>query len=332
MPNHNHIFRQAVLDFPKQFEFEPEVINTENLSRHKSSIIAGMGGSHLAADILQMGVLPMRLTTHSDYGLPTHIPDEELKGSLVIASSYSGNTEEAINAFETARSRGLLLAVIASRGELLERAQDAGVPFVDLPNTGIQPRMGIGFQLRAIAKILQLENILEETQNLSQTLHPDPLEEQGKMLAERLAGKIPVVYASRINYAIAYYWKITLNETAKIPAFYNVLPELNHNEMIGFDRHTANEELLKNITFIFLKDSADHPRVQKRMEILKQLYNTRGLPVEEVDMNASGGNIWHKAFSSVLLASWTAYHFAEASGVEANDVPMVEAFKKALAS
>ncbi|MCI0542198.1 hypothetical protein L0Y69_00365 [bacterium] len=334
--NHNNIFRQAILDFPKQFEFEPEVVNQGKLGKFKSAIIAGMGGSHLAADILQMGTLPLRLTIHSDYGLPPHIPEEELKESLVIASSYSGNTEETLGAFEAALARGMSLAVVPTGGKLLEKAKDTGVPYVLLPATGIQPRTALGLSLRALAKILGLENILKETKELASTLRPVEQEEKGKMLAEKLVGKVPVVYASQKNYALAYCWKIILNETAKVPAFYNVFPELNHNEMIGFDKSASNEKLLENFSFIFLKDSTNHPRIQKRMEILKDFYTQRGLEVLEVEIG--GGregeseekNIWEKTFSSILLSDWVAYHLAELRGVEANDVLMIEEFKKTL--
>lgn len=329
MSDHNNIYRRAILGTPKQFEFTPEVMHQEKLGHYGSVIIAGMGGSHLAADLLGSVPLPFRLSVHEDYGLPLHIPEDELKRSLVIASSFSGNTEETLDACDAALARGIPLAIIASGGILLERARANNIPHVILPNDGIQPRSAIGLFFIAFAKILRLSEILAETRSLSATLHPLELDERGVHLAERLHDKIPIVYSSAHNYGLAYFWKIVMNETAKIPAFYNVLPEVNHNEMTGYDMTHAAQGLGNNIAFVFLKDAADHPRIQKRMRLLEGLYTARGLPVETVEMK--GENVWQCVFNSVLLAEWTAYYLAQSYVAEANDVAMVEEFKKKLA-
>ncbi len=323
--SNNHIMREAILNFAKQFEFEPEIQNEEKLTRSDHVILAGMGGSHLAGDILRTATLPCRISIHQDYGLPPGIPEKELRESLVLANSYSGNTEETLDAFETAHNKELSVAVIATGGKLLEKARAAGVPFIQAPDAGIQPRAALGFNFRAVAKMLGLENIIRETRELADTLKPAEWEHRGQNLAEKLAGKVPVIYASQKNYAVAYNWKIKLNETGKIPAFYNLLPELNHNEMNGFDAPYA-QELSKNFYFIFLTDSTDHPQVTKRMGVVEKLYTERGFTVEKVALE--GKNHWEKVFSSLLLADWTAYSLAESHSLEANDVPMIEEFKK----
>jgi len=320
MANNNHIFRQSILDFPKQFEWESAVENENALVRKNAVIVAGMGGSHLAGDFLQMGSLPVRLSIHSGYGLPTHIPDDLLRESLLIASSYSGNTEETLDAYEMARERNMAIAIVAGGGELLERAKSAGIPHVDIPNTGIAPRMAVGFQFRALARILGYGDILEKTKSLASALNPEALEGRGKELSEKLQGKIPLVYASQRNFPIAYYWKAILNETGKVQAFYNVFPELCHNEIAA--------GLGPDFTPVFLRDEDDHERIKKRMNVLKELYEGRG--IRTVEGEIEGESLWHKVFSGVLLAAWTAYHLAEASGVEANDVPVIEEFKKSV--
>ncbi len=129
-----------------------------------------------------------------------------------------------------------------------------------------------------------------------------------------------------MNEAIAYNWKIKFNETGKIPAFYNIFSELNHNEMTGFDVKDVTKDLSKNFTFILLKDNADDERIQKRMRILKKLYEDRGLSVIEIELQ--GDTAFQKIFSSIILADFAAYYTAMGYGLDPEQVPMVEEFKK----
>jgi glucose/mannose-6-phosphate isomerase len=161
------------------------------------------------------------------------------------------------------------------------------------------------------------------------SLKPDALEPTGKELARNLSGHLPIVYASRRNIALAFTWKIKFNETGKTPAFYNTLPEANHNEMTGFDVKDGTRALSSQIHFLFLKDNADHPRIQKRMEVLEKLYRDRKLPVENIEIN--GTNRLEKIFRSLILADWVSYHLALKYGVEPEEVPMVEEFKRLIA-
>ena len=281
-----------------------------------------MGGSHLAADLAKLWNSQLPLTIVSDYGLPPEVT----KKDLVIASSYSGNTEETIDGLKIALKKKIPIVVIAVGGKLIALAIKHNLPYVQLPNTGIQPRCALGFSLRALLKIVKDERGLRESARLAKTLIPTELEKAGKTLAEKLKGRVPVIYSSRKNYAIAYNWKIKLNETGKIPAFYNVLPELNHNEMNGFDAQPSTKQLCNKFHFVFLKDKKDHPRVQKRMAILERLYRERGLPVETLELQ--GKTQFEKMFSSLVLADWTAVYTAEHYGLESEQVPMVEELKK----
>ena len=154
-----------------------------------------------------------------------------LKQYLVIVSSYSGNTEEAIDVFKTALKKRIPLAVLTTGGTLLTLAQQSNVPYVQLPSTGIQPRSASGYSFMGLVALLQDKKLLAEAEALSVTLKPARYKRKGKTLSGNIKGKIPVIYASQANEAVAYNWKIKFNETGKIPAFYNVFPELNHNEM-----------------------------------------------------------------------------------------------------
>lgn len=323
---------EAIKNFNSQFAYQPEFIGKTAQKGFDRFIVVGMGGSHLAAGILQAAYPGLNIAVHSDYGLPV-IRDEEKNKTLIVASSYSGNTGEVIDAFQAALGKQLPLVAITTGGKLLELAQKHNVGYVQMPDIGIQPRLSLGFSTKALLKVLNAQEGLDEISKLSGQLRPAEIEPEGKQLAEKLIHKTPIIYASGRNAAIAYNWKIKFNESSKIPAFMNVFPELNHNEMNGFDVTEKTRELSENFHFIFLEDSEDDMRIIKRMNILRQLYQERGLPVETIAMKTPAGEEigsgrFYKIFSSLVLADWTSWHIAKYYGVEAEQVPLVEEFKK----
>ena len=317
--------RETIENFNTQFAFKPEIINGGRLGKFSKFIVAGMGGSHLAADLIKTWKPDFDVAVHSDYG-PLALADSQAKDTLVILSSYSGNTEETLDALKDALSRGLPVAAISVGGKLLEAAKIRGIPYVQIPDIGIQPRMATGFSFKALLKLMGEDEALQKVSGLADSLVPLDYEAEGKALAERLAGFVPLIYASSRNRAIAQNWKIKFNETGKIPAFYNVLPELNHNEMTGFDVKEPTEMLSKNFYFIILKDEDDQPRILKRMDVLADLLESRNFPVEV--LSSGTGDIFEKIFSALVMADWTAFYTAEGYGLESEEVPMVEEFKK----
>jgi glucose/mannose-6-phosphate isomerase len=316
---------EIIKNFNKQFEYEPQVEGDLSLEGVKNFIAVGMGGSHLAADILNSYDPSFDILVHKNYGLP-NLPEETLKQSLIIFNSYSGNTEEVIDSFNLALKRKLKMVSITYDGKLLELSKEYNVPFVKLPGPKIQPRLALGFHTKALLKILNREKELKEINELVYLLKPEEFEGQGRELAQKIKNKIPIIYASEKNQAIAYIWKIKFNETSKIPAFYNVFPELNHNEMTGFDVKETTKNLSQNFIFLIFFDEEDHPKIQKRITILKNLYEERNLKLEILKLE--GQNKFHKIFSSLVLADWTSFLLAKEYKVEPEEVPMVEEFKK----
>lgn len=315
----------AILNFPSQFSFQPKVGNVYALKKKKQIVVCGMGGSHLAADLLLAYRPDYPMITRRDYGLPS-LPEKILKESLIVASSYSGNTEEVIEAYDQARKKKLLLIVVAVGGTLIEMAKRDNVPYIQMPNMGIQPRSALGLSLRSLLKALGEERLLRVTDHLVHVLKPKKLEKPGARLAKMMKNRVPVIYCSQQNETVAWNWKIKLNETGKIPAFYNVLPEMNHNEMNGFDVTPRSAHLSKSFHFIILRDVVDHPQIQKRMSVLARLYKKRKLPVTIIDLK--GNDFFEKVFSSLLLAEWVSFYTANLYGLESEQVPMVEEFKK----
>ncbi|MDO8555049.1 MAG: SIS domain-containing protein [bacterium] len=319
------MFDDAIKSFPKQFEYEPEIVNADKLKKFSNFVVVGMGGSCLAAKILKDIKPSLNIIIHSDYDLPT-IGKKFLEESLIILSSYSGNTEEVLSAYDATVAGGLSLAVVSTGGKLLEKAKMDNAPYVQMPDTGIQPRLALGFSIKALLKIMGEETLSREMNELSKTLKSEDLKEPARELAERLLGFIPVIYSSSRNFSLAYIWKIIFNETSKIPAFYNVFPELNHNELEGFDVVENTEQLSEKFYFLILKDTEDNPRIAKRMDVLAELYKDKRLKVETLELR--GQNIFHKFFTSILLAEWTAYYLAGKYVVDPGKTMLIEKFKK----
>jgi len=317
--------KNAINECAKQFAYEPEIQNVDAFKPAENIVVNGMGGSHLAADIIGM-VQPVRdFHVVSDYGMSV-FSEERMRDHLFIASSYSGNTEEAISFAHSVHEHRLNLAIIAVKGELIDFAIQNHIAYVQLPDTGIQPRSALGFSLLGLARLINDEVLLKDIHHLGDVLNPSAWEKQGTELAGVLKDSVPVIYASSRNRTIAYNWKIKCNETGKIPAFYNVFPELNHNEMNGFDVQTSNRHLSEQFHFLFITDDTGDSRIEKRMHITKKLYTDRKLAVTEVPLE--GQAHLERTFNSLLLADWTALAIAEQYGTESEEVPMVEEFKK----
>ena len=312
---------KAILDFPQQFKFRPK-IEGGKLRKYKKFLVCGMGGSAQPAQVLKSIMPEADLAVHKDYGIPAG----DWKKTLVVAMSYSGNTEETISSLEEAVSRQLPALAIATGGRLIEFAKVKGVPYILIPETGIQPRCATGFLLVALLKGLKLNDVLKQLRALAKILQPKDLQQKGKDLAETIKNSVPVIYASARNFPLAYMWKIKFNETGKIPAFYNVFPELNHNEMNGFDLRDISRPLSERFYFLFIKDADDYSRIQARFDITAKLLQDRGLKVETLEL--AGQSRLEKIFSSLILGDWTAYYTAEGYGLEPEQVPMVEEFKK----
>ena len=316
----------AIRNFASQFAWKPDMQNKKAFKPRKKFVVCGMGGSHLPADILRAWRPELDLVDWRNYGLP---PIGDLKDRLVILSSYSGNTEEVIEAFEKCRKQKLSMAAITIGGRLLELARKHGAPYLQMPNTGIQPRSATGLAVRGHLALTRDTRGLLVSGRLAKTLKPEAYQRQGRSLAERLTGRVPVIYASAENEILARNWKIKMNETAKIPAFFNVVPEMNHNEMTGFDVVTATRSLAKNFHFLMLEDDKDHPRNRMRMRVLRRLFEERALPVDTVRIE--GRDPFERIFSSSIIGDWSALYLAGYYGTESEEVPMVEEFKKLIA-
>ncbi len=283
-------------------------------------IVGGMGGSGLPARAVPF-LTGTPLIAHRTYGLPQPLPAD----AVAIAVSYSGNTEETLSFFRAAQEKGIPLAAIASGGELLKEARKAKVPLVAVP-AGLQPRDALLYMTKALIALLGEEvPSASDTAALANTAHAHVEE-----TADFLMNSIPLIYASTENEALGYIMKITLNETGKIPAFANVFPELNHNEMQGLDPLGNTAPLSARFSILILQDPHDDARIRDRMERFAEAAQARGLRIRAAALPAM--DRFERLAYVWMLARGVAARLAGQYEVPADEVPFIEAFKESLAA
>ena len=328
--------RQVILDQYQQLTKSLEVNKEVKVNGDFDSIIlAGMGGSGHPGDLLNsLGVPKLPLFVHRNYNLPLdYLSHMGLNKPLVIASSYSGNTEESLSAYETARNKKIPLLASASGGTLEQWATRDKTPFSHIAFTDMQPRHTLfaafaGITISLINSKLA-DDIAKEIKNTAKFVEKitPGLEEQAKKLAAKIKGRVPVFDSTDNLGFAAKNFKIQCNENAKYPAFWNTFPELNHNELVGFSKLKEMNNPNKFIA-IFINDSEDHPKNKARIKATTNLYQDWGLEVENI--NAEGESTMQKVFYTVTLGLWTTYYLALEYDIDPVPVDGVESFKDKL--
>jgi glucose/mannose-6-phosphate isomerase len=320
--------KQYILDFPNQFAQGLKLAKDITIKGDFDNIaVFGMGGSAWPAEILFTWLnLPIPFYINRNYTLPF----QATKKTLAIFVSYSGNTEECLAAYQEAVKKELLSIAITSGGQLKELSQKNNTPCIEIP-AGLVPRMATGYIFTALYSILANGGLIEDKSSeiltMAGNLKPTGQEEQGKDLAQKLKGKIPLIYTSEKLKVLGYIWKIKFNENSKSPAFANYFPELNHNELEGMS-HEKECQFHDQPIFhcLILKDANDQPKIQQRMDLTAEILNQSGLPTEII--NLTGQTLLGKLFSSIILADWTSYYLASAYGVDPLTTKTIEEFKK----
>jgi len=285
--------------------------------------VAGMGGSTIAAELINdafPGQADLRIVR--DYRLPRNVGPND----LVMCASYSGNTEETISCFKNALAKKARLIVLTHGGELQKLAAQNYIPYIPIPDI-VQPRQAVGnfftCFLGVMEKVGMLPSQRESLVTLANTLRNkmDSLESQGEALAKKLKGFVPIIYGPSEFSGVCRIWKIKMNESVKIPAFYYVFPETNHNDMVGWTNFDFKP------AFVYLMTQSMHPRVQKRMDIMEKMLKDR-IPVHRYVVD--GDDTLQEIFLSIILGDFTTLAMANAAGVDPSVVEMVESFKKML--
>lgn len=306
------------------------------LGQIENVVLTGMGGSALAGLILRDWLndqLAVPFVITRDYSLAKFVG----KNTLVIASSYSGNTEETLSAAKDASSKGAKVVVVANGGKLEELARDNDYPFAKLP-AGFQPRMAVWASLRILADIFdraglsqgaldQLVALAPKLAKASEKLQPNvkTADNLAKQIAKQLHNKTPVIYSGPTLAAAAYKWKISFNESAKNVAFCNVFSEFNHNEFMGWSSYPEK----KPFAVVELQSNLDHPQIAKRFKISNKLLEGKMPPPIEVQVE--GATNIEQMLWTIQLGDFTSLYLAVLNGVNPTPVDLIEDLKRELA-
>ena len=303
-----------------------------------SIIVLGMGGSGASGDMVQSVVEPrfhFPFRVIKNYGpLPAWVG----RNTLAFSISYSGNTEETLAATQDAHDRGARVVAISAGGLLAEAAAEYGIAHVTVPG-GLQPRAALGFLSIPILAVLQQMGFLVRTEaDVYETI--EVLDRLGKLchrsrstrdnpakaLAKRLDGKVPVVYGSEgLTRTAAMRFKTDLNEYAKVPAFWNYLPELDHNEIEGW---SGAGDVREHLAVVLLRDPEEHPRNSLRFEVTRRLI--RPLVSDVVELRPEGTCALARLFSLVFVTQLASIYVGLARGVDPGPVDVLEALKTEL--
>src|SRR5438309_2849164 len=298
-------------------------------------VVAGMGGSAIGGALARAALgdhssRPIFVTRA--YGLPSWTTPD----TTVLCASYSGNTEETLACYESAGALGAKRTVVTTGGRLAEMARADGVPVIPLPG-GFQPRAAVAYMTVASLEVAalcgagprltsEIDVAASHTEHLVAEWGPDASEDSlAKQLARSLFGTTPVIAGAGLTTPIAYRWKTQINENAKQPCFFNELPELDHNEIVGWE----GARDVGRFSAVFLDDSDAHPRVKARMELTERMIaDNAGASFR---LETRGQTSIERVISLVLLGDLVSIYLAALRGVDPGPVRVIDELKDALA-
>lgn len=327
----------GVLNIPEQARYEVVIHEGSNQRRDfKNIVIAGMGGSALAADmvrVLTAGWLHLPLEVVKGYDLPGFVGEE----TLVIAVSHSGNTEETLSCYQQALDKKSCLAVMSTGGELIKRANNDNITYAQIP-AGTQPRMSTVYHLRGLLKLLQnfwvidgdlYNQVADSADWLEDKIsHWTPAVPEKNNLAKQIAkmtiGKTLVMFGGELTWPLAYKWKISWNESAKNLAFSNQYPEFNHNEFIGWSSHPVE----KPFTIFDIRSNLERARIRERMELSDRLLSGKRPKAHVLELQ--GRTLMQQLLWGLVLADAASIYTAILNGVNPGPVRLIEKLKAEL--
>ena len=300
-------------------------------------VILGMGGSAIGGDLVRSLVQDecrVPVIVHRDYGLPAHVDER----TLVVGSSYSGNTEETLSGFEAALKTGAKKLVMTTGGRLGQLSRAASLPVFKIDYVS-QPRAALGYSFLPILGVLQkLGLVKDKGKDVSETVKlledlSSRLDEKSplaanpaKQLAQRLHGHLPVIYGAGIAAEVAHRWKTQVNENAKAWAFYEVFPELNHNATVGFP---LPPEVVRVVRVVMLRSPLFNERVKLRYEVTTELLRQAGVACESIE--GEGRSALSQMMSLIMTGDFTSYYLAILNRTDPCPVKVIDYLKSRLA-
>jgi len=318
--------------FPAQLKRAIEIGQNAKIGKSKFPIrnilISGLGGSGIGGTILSNVLrddIAVPIIVNKEYQIPAFVNEN----SLVIISSYSGNTEETLSALMQAFKKNAQIICITSGGLIKEYAETNDIDYV-LIDGGAPPRSAFGQSFVQLLYILHQLCILEDgfKQFLKDAIaileaEENEIKEQAKAIAAKLNGKIPVIYSDAKFEGVSIRFRQQINENSKMLCWHHVVPEMNHNELVGWRQ--KNE----NIVVIFLRNNQDFERNQERMEFTKEVVSQYASDV--IELYSKGDHDIIRSIYLIHLTDWVSYYLSEIRGVDAIEINVINKLKGKLA-
>jgi len=328
-----------LIDFPdhwqKAMDFTRGVDWSVDRKKIQNICMSGMGGSAIGADLISAYSLnncEVPVQVNRSYDLPGWVDSN----TLFVACSFSGNTEETLTALEKAKERGAQIVAVTSGGKLLVEASREGYGYVKIPG-GMPPRAALAYSFVPLYRLFDYlgytaggEKALEETavmlrQQVSMLSNTD--DNQALVIAREIQDTLPIIYTgSGLMEPVGLRWRCQFEENSKVLAYGNTVPEMNHNEIVGWEQ-TAH--LTGRLSVILLEDMDDHQKVKQRMQIVREL--VEDLTVYTIRLQTTGESRLARQFSLVQLGDWVSLYLAIINEVDPTPIAKIDLLKSRLA-
>ncbi len=319
--------------FPAQLAEALDIASKISLAKHtapfRSIFISGLGGSGIGGTFVAEFVrneCKLPVVVSKGY----HAPNWVNKHTLAICSSYSGNTEETLSTFEQLLGTGAKIVCIASGGKLIELAEKHGLDHVKVPSGWSSPRACMGYSIVAQLGVLRAAKMVSgkmfgHIAKSAKSLAADQptIKKYASKIAAQIGNRTPVIYCADNNEAVAIRWRQQINENSKVLCWHHALPEMNHNELVGW--HDQRNDL----AVLWLRNKDDYQRTAIRTDITKGV--TDKLSKNSVEIWSKGKSAIEKAFYLVHLGDFVSTELAEIRGVDPVEINVINYLKSALA-
>jgi glucose/mannose-6-phosphate isomerase len=319
--------------FPAQLKEALEIGQAATLHAHDKPInkiyVAGMGGSGIGGDFVAEMVnneCKVPYLVGKGYSIPAYIDEN----TLAIISSYSGNTEETLSAFDQIEQTGAKIVCIASGGKVIERAKASGYDYIQVPGDWPSPRACLGFSL--VQQIYVLEKLGFIGATISSQIKSsidiikydqDAIKKEAKAIALKLQGKTPVIYTTDKMESVAVRLRQQINENAKLLCWHHVIPEMNHNELVGWKAKRDD------LAVLYFRNKDDFKRNALRIDINKKIISK--LTSTVIETYSKGKSLPEKMLYFVNLGDWISWYLSEMHGVDSIEVDVINYLKGELA-
>ena len=330
----------AIYNFTDQIKEAIEIgeqINLKNnYSKCRNIVVAGMGGSAIGGDVVRTLIhneLKIPFCVNRNYSLPNWVNEN----TLVICSSYSGNTEESLSAYEDALKKGAMICGISTGGKLSENIKSNKFDLITIPG-GLQPRAALAYSFVPMLYLLNKTGLISKSLLVDLSNSIVSLEKKRETysigdstnpiykMAKDIYGMIPIIYGNTdTTGVVALRWKGQLCENAKMLAYHNEIPELNHNEIVGWGN---NPDLLSELSVIWLRDKNDNVRARARQDITKTLLND--IDIMQHEVSSEGNCNVERLLDLINYGDWLSYWCAILHKTDPSPVEKINKLKKAL--